>query len=211
MGTPVGTLLEVVLDQRCNGQQMLNVLHWRNDSVSSENTLDGEYTEISNKIFSAVGGGLDLMLKLLDCQSVDTTVVRRTLQFVYPLRRRRWVDDVIGASGTRTGPPNAQNVHACIGKHGDNADGHNQGSMHIGGLSNSDYAGGLISSALAIPLGVVAGRIKTSFTTLGGATWLPVIRNRITETWLNPYESMTTTIVRTEVRTSRTRTIGKGK
>ena len=210
MGVPVNTLLQVQIRSRVNTQRLLNVLHWRNVTQSSVATISSEYDEIWSMINGSGVGQLNLVALLRPCLSTDVTIDEVRLQFVRPIR---YVHKpfTVALSGTFAAACPVQNIQATIVKSGERAGKHYRGAVRLGGLGSSAYSGGLLTVGFRTTMANFASTIKAPFSTAGNATWHARIFNRITQTWQNDSAEFTESLVKEEVRTQRTRTVGRGE
>lgn len=209
MGVPVNTALQVQLQYTANLQKCLNVLHWVCSVPSTTNGLDNEYSEI----FTSLGpgaGNIDVITRFRNCLSGSVTLNRVRAQFVWPIRYRHNDLVIVGGVGTRPGDCLAQNLQASITKKGDIADERGIGAMRIGGLSSLDYSAGALSPGLKVLMDLLAVGISSPFTTAGGGFWEPLIWGNQPPNANSPGRKITLSFAQPEVRTQRTRTVGRG-
>jgi len=211
----IGDIAELRLEYTVNGQKCFNVLHYK---VVITNLAEDNQTVMSEIIGiegSAVAGTL--------CQSFrsafGSNVVVNNLygQWVYPVRYRSLVDP-IGLQGLVAEECTAQNLQATILKKGPLANRHNMGAVRVGGVPTLHYSEGMLTEQGELAYdALMATLTETIGNTAGDVTLTPTILNKVnTGTEEDPDYEITggTNILvwqrKDEVRTQRTRTVGRG-
>lgn len=209
MTTPAaGMIVAYSMSGNANFQRILNTVHYRLTADFANQSLDSFYTSFNDLL--KVTGLYDMLTAYLACHATNYTLDFTRVQVVYPLRYRG-KDFNQGGSGTATGDCQAQNVTAVITKQVELSGRSKVGSIHIGGLSEADYAFGLISANMLTRLGTLKTKLAaTLFEDQGTGVATPVLYHPPANA--NPkYDIITGWIVQTQLRTQRTRTMGKGE
>lgn len=216
MAVPIGSMHELQVVYLVNGQKCRNVFHYKLD----DGVAGLEPWEFSEHLLSQVAGpGVGQLSTLFaSLQATNVHVVEVTAQMVWPTRWRI-ARASVDVAGVRAGTCTAQNVQACLDKFGSQANRHNQGSMHIGGLSATDYSGGLLTAGFMTAFEFFKAMIALNLATVGPVSSLtPVIANKEKVPDSNPvkyrYSGWSETLgwsTSPELRTQRTRNFGKGE
>jgi hypothetical protein len=216
MGYEAGTVIECKIQYDVNGQQCYNVLHYVPDSLGGvtpvltlQDTLAGLLSVDAN------GFWVGEIKKIL---APNVLIQRVTAQAIYPTRYRMSQIDlaVLGTDGTGC---TAQNVHNTVEKVGVLAGRHYVGSVHTGGMDISRYAGGLLTAAAKVKVQAYIDQFLSLqiFDVGNGVSYTPAIQNKIaviiggkTRYRTNGATPVFKWHLKSELRTSRTRTVGHG-
>jgi len=211
----IGDIAEFRLEYVANGQTCFNVLHY--EVVITNLALDNQavMTDILAIESSLVAGTLVQAFRGVFSDGVDVIALHG--QWVFPTRWRG-LRDAVGSPGTVAGECNAQNLQVTIQKSGALANRHNLGAVRVGGVPATFFDDGMV-----VPPGVAAYDDLMSTlaepiaNTPADVVLSPVILNKVNVgTPEEPeYEISGGTPVlvwtrKGEVRTQRTRTVGRG-
>lgn len=198
---PPNSIIQINAEILAFGQTLINTTHWQ----TSLTTVPDYFAELTSAITFCRTNALGWINLLVPCLGTNIELNMVTAQPVYPQRLRpvRVFDGRLGTGGADC---NAQNLAAVIHKISDIAARWGQGSMHVGGLPTTFYAGGLITTAGITQLTPLAGVLPRQFMgTL--ATYFPSLWNATTPTRATPF---THSDIATTVRVMRRRTVGVG-
>jgi len=148
MAVPLNSLFEVRLKYLANGQQCMNVFHYRNtaalpDPIDPRDVCVGLLEE-----YGGNGNG-EIPGEFMKVFCTATTINSMQAQAVYPVRWRS-SELTLSFDGLRPGELRAQNVQWTATKHGDFASRHDLGAIHVGGVGDTDYEAGEITAAFKI-------------------------------------------------------------
>lgn len=212
------SILEVQVHYEVSSQKCRNVLHYKYID-SFDLTISAKDIQESFLTTNVGGGGatkLDTAFAALMASNVTVTEV--TAQIIYPTRyliSRK----TAGLVGANAGVCTAQNVAGVIQKSGPEGNRHNIGSVHVGGLEEAAYADGVITGAYQVKLITLYGHLASVRASNAGAwQWNPHILNR-TKVVIDGKDkyviSGATPVaawgIQGELRTMRTRNVGKGE
>lgn len=216
MAWPAGTLVEVRVHYTVNLQKCMNVFHYNpvGDSVGFTETELTEAFALANAGDVATKWAGEFKNVLCN----DVFITKQSVQMVYPVRWRSF-EVVSAAGGIRAGNTRAQNVQASVTKLGPKADRHNQGGMRIGGVSHDDYSTGLLTGAYKAALNTLVAFLATDLQDgITPASYEPVIANKIRivvdgkpKYIYSGHSLIASWIVENEIRTQRSRTVGRGE
>lgn len=216
MAVALHSVFEVRLHYVANGQKCMNVWHYRNTAALPDPIDPRDVCVGLLEDYSGVGNG-EIPGEFMKVFAADVTITSLQAQAVYPVRWRS-SEVALSVDGTRLGECRAQNVQWTATKHGDFADRHELGAIHIGGMGDTDYEAGEVTvgfktvantliTFLSVPLPVSDPVV----------TLLPCIANKSPIPGSNPvrYEYSGSTPIsewvrRDTVRTMRPRTKGVG-
>lgn len=204
MGRPVGSIVQLGIETVCNGQRMLNVLHYRVETESGEADVQAEQENFLAQV-NSVNGIIDDMKA---CLSNDVTVVQAVAQFI---RAERWARSVldIGEQGDSLLPCEAQNVAAVITKRTAFAGRWAIGSFHLGGLPSSAYVAGNLDPTFKLDMEVLALQLLEPIVVpIVGGTYVPVLVHPLGEH--GGSTELASTEVQDTLRVMRRRTVGLG-
>lgn len=212
----VNSIIEVVCKYRVNDQDCLNVLHYgpAGDSTGfSITTLVDAFADL----YGGIGNGT-FAFEFGRVMSSNVTYVETTFQHIFPTR---WVKHSrpVTYGGQRMGETTAQNVAATVTKTGTMAGRNKRGSIHIGGLAETEYAGGLLGGPYKVVLqqlvDFLASELPTTLPT--PLTYIPVLLNKTLIPGSDPkryqisgYSDLRDWTIRQQLRTQRSRTAGVG-
>lgn len=210
------SIVELRVGYLANDQQCFNVYHF---DPTGDSTGFDRPTLLKNFVDRQcinVAGHLVFELKKVLGSNVHINKV--VGQLVYPQRERAYGVDLF-ITGTQANACNAQNVQWTVTKYGDLANKRNIGSVHIGGMPDDAFDGGQMSAAFALAAagfksnwlvvdqsdGTSAAVYKQTILNrdviiVGGKKRYPIIGDQLVTAWN----------IRTELRTQRTRTVGRG-
>lgn len=216
MAWPAGSLIEVRVHYGVNLQKCMNVFHYYNAGDSTGFTVP-ELTEgFAQANIGGANGTWDT--EFANALAINAIVNRVDVQLVFPARWRAF-ETIVARAGVRGTACTAQNVQGSISKFGDMANRHNQGGMRIGAVSPGDYTGGLITGAYKTALTTLATQLMTvRVDSLTPTTYHLAIANKEPIPGTNPpkfrfsgLRPVIGLVVENEIRTQRTRTVGRGE
>lgn len=213
MGVPINTILQINLNYTVNSQKCMNVMHYSNSVSSTVQTIDAEYNEILNAITLSGPTTINIPLRFKDLMSEASSLTQLVVQFVSPVRYVGKVQNLIGSNGSVLQPCHAQNLQLSFTKYTALAGRKFRGAFRIGGLPVTAYQDGMIDFNTMQPaVGNFANDMVRSFTTAGGGVWNPGVAKIFPppNTGQSYITWVTRVIVKDEVRTQRTRTVGRG-
>lgn len=216
MAWPANSLIEVRVEYVVNLQKCMNVFHYE-PFGDSEGFSIPQLTEAFATANAGPGNGT-WGAELARVMSASSIVTRVSTQLVYPQRWRSF-EVVLAINGSRTGDPRAQNVQASLTKFGLMATRHDQGGMRIGGISIDDYNQGLITAGFKTALEVLVGHLMIDRSdNITTADYSPSIANKVKVPNTNPPKYVfsggtviTNWIIENQLRTQRSRTVGRGE
>jgi len=170
--------------------------------------LAAEFSDVANGEFPG---------EFMNVFSDEVNIFRMSCQAIYPVRWRS-VDVALNVDGQITGPCDAQNVQWTATKKGDFADRHSIGSVHVGGMAISTYNAGLLTAGFKATAQTLVDFLASQLTLIDIPVILaPAILNK--GPLVPPVEGRLRIIGGTEIkewvlqpqlRTQRTRNVGKG-
>ena len=204
----VGMVTALSFVGRCNGQRVLNTVHYRMAVAWSQATIQAYLAAFVNRIY--IAGASDLTTPFLDCLSADYGLEKIRAQVIWPVRYRSY-DFATALIGGQVGNSTAQNAAGVLTKKADLAGRSKIGSLHLGGLSQADYSAGLLTLGLKTRMATLGNAlIQSVFDGANPGRNDPVIYHPGANA--NPKtDDIIEFFVQNEVRTQRTRTIGKGE
>lgn len=147
---PVNTIFEIKYLYRVNGQVCMNVLHYAPGAGAPPNVDIPQCTQglVDNAATDGNGTFIGEAKKL---QSAQCTYFEVTAQMVFPTRWavKRKVISIVGLNPEVV--PN-QNTAITFEKLGDLGNRHNVGSLHLGGISWTSFASGLLAAGVPATL-----------------------------------------------------------
>lgn len=215
MAVPANSMHEVIVTYAVNAQICKNVLHYKlTDDVAG--VEPPEYSELVLADNAAPGPG-SIPTMFASVMSADSHIIDVSAQMVWPTRWRKAIL-TMDVPGTRPGTCNAQNVQASIEKFGFQANRHAVGALRVGGISQSDYQQGLLTAGFRTIFQTFVDDVSGDLSTNVPLSVLTlVIANKEKVAGSNPpkYRYVGWTDIfgmtpKTQIRTQRTRTIGKG-
>jgi len=213
------TLFELQFVYSIFGQRCRNIIHIRNQA----NIPGGGPPDVATAIVlqKLAGAASDFVEPFLDVLAQNVLLIGTSCQPVYPIRYRKVDSELLALPGTVAQDCEVQNVQAAIEKYGPFANRHNIGGVRIGGMATTAYDNGLVTPAHAALLTTLASTwfANTTVTVAGiGYVFEPVIakHKKVVEDGKDTYpldgsEVLEGFQVKSEVRTMRSRTIGKGE
>jgi len=204
----IGMITAVSFVGDCNGQRILNTIHYRMTSAWSQATISAYYTAFFNQIKPT--GAFDICSTFLDILSQDYTLADMRIQVVYPVRFRSALFH-IGAVGTVNDSCSAQNVAMSIEKFTELSGRSQVGRIHVGGLGSTAYNAGFVAGPTRIKGALWTDKLFLPvFEDLGPGDNRPVLYHPKANA--NPkYNDIVGFNVKDTLRTQRTRTVGKGE
>lgn len=217
MAWPADEVIEVKCNYFVNGQKCMNVLHYK-ASGNSVGFLPEDMTAGLLALLDAPGNGT-LRGEFAKVFGNNVTITQTTVQGIWPTRYALQIGDQESV-GTIASPCEAQNVQGAITKRGLLGNRHNQGGVHVGGMPNSQFDNGLLTPAHKALLQALVDNFLAAEQTdgLSPVVYIPAILNRtkvIGPDGKPHYEITGSTLidsweVQDELRTQRTRTVGRG-
>lgn len=215
MAIPNNAILEIKVGYVVNTQQCYNVFHYKTEAeLPTADEIATQEWVIANQ--EGAGNG-EIVGEFRKVMSDDVTINELTAQWIFPVRFR--VSRVtINVPGNIQSVCDAQNVQGTLTKRGNLGARNNVGSMHIGGLPVNGYTGGFVAAgqlalyatlkdflAQEIDFGDVQTPVFPSIlnktkTVVDGKDKYVVTGSTLITGWE----------VQTELRTQRTRTVGRG-
>lgn len=194
---------------RSNEQLLMNTIHYRMSIAWNTASIDGFYNNIQGQV--GPGGTYPLTDTFTNCLCEQATLIHMRHQLIYPIRYRGKTFDV-NIAGGRTGVDKAQNVSAVITKQTELSGRRYVGSVHLGGLSATDYDNGLLNTGLKVAISQFQAAMMTKILQDSGAgESTPVIFHKVPPTSNDPrYTDISGTLLQDTLRTNRTRNVGKG-
>jgi hypothetical protein len=218
MAVDPGSIFQFSVAYRDNGQILRNFFHYRNETLIP--VLNGFQAadELVNGLMSDDAG--DIPSFFAACMSTEVTIEEASVQLIHP-QRWRVAKFPMALVGTQAGSSDAQNLQASVEKFTAVANRRSHGGVRVGGLSRDTYADGFITNDLKAALTALASNIfiqRTFAFSTSNTVLEPVVVNR-TKTVVNGKDTWPITgstivmgaLVHDEVRTQRTRTIGRGE
>lgn len=199
-----GSIVEVILFQRMQGQQVMNVLHYQVTSASPIPDGKAALDALNTNLNSANIQGL--FHTLADFQ-VDTVVYESLqLQWISPSRFRAIHYPPSQGFGNLGEAPAPIATSVVIQTIADEATRHGRGGVHLAGMPASFNNASELSAAGVTALAAFLDALIME-RTVGALTYTPVIYNRA-----NPAASLPITngFQRTTLRTMRRRVLGRG-
>jgi len=199
----VGAICELSVLGVLYQQRVMNVFHYRIKTLGSN--ADGFESLFKINDAFEIGGGVNE--KLLQCVSMDVIQLTNRLQWITPVRYRAREFSNTEPNGLVATACELPALAASVEFAGEKADRHGIGRKAIFGVPTNAYNDGRPTSAYFITLGAFATAATGDLTTDTGMVVEPVIFNRA-----NPADSRE--IIqggpKNEMRTQRTRVIGRG-
>lgn len=220
MAFPANEIVEVKIGYLVNDQQCWNVLHYLADDTFPGPSPFDIQTALLDHLDNQIGTAGTLINTMRLMWGLNVSLNYITVQGVFPTRYRM-VKGEYTSPGLDAGTCEAQNVAAYIEKVGEEANRHNIGSLHLGGLSAAAYAAGELQAGYFGNLQTIAERMKDpiSFTS-GGVDYdyTPVILNKTpvevdgkVKYLISGSTVLFDTVPYETLRTQRTRTKGYGE
>jgi len=217
MAIAQGNVFELRLNYSVFGQKCVNVLHYKNTQDIPDPVTPNDLQE--RFLFLHAGPGdpsFATELSKLLAQNVTITTIE--CQQIWPQRWRKSLKE-IGLAGVRPFDCTAPNVQASAAKYGQLAERASIGGIHVGGVAASDYEFGEITNAHFTRMGMFMDYLMTQkVLTIPNTNMQFVIANKVevvppTDPPKYRYdgsENVIETEVFRQIRTQRTRTVGKG-
>lgn len=208
MGQNVGSIFELTVEYQAFGEKALNILHYRVDVESSIGSVVDETLDVLAAFLEA-GSAAEAILELLPTNVSMTEVHGQFIRGTGGQRFARQSVPGLGAGGISS-PCSTFNVAAVLTKKTAQAGRWAIGSIHIPGLPTNAYGDGMLTDAgyVASMQDLADELIEPLVGVTGAGEYIPVIAHPVGEhggsTEILRYD------VQTEVRTQRTRTVGKG-
>lgn len=208
--------LELKVEYEANSQRCYNVLHYK----PSGNSVGFDIQDMVSGFLAVMGapGNGTLVGEIRKLMSEEVVFRSVSAQAVYATRYAAKKELVAGVVGAIASPCHAQNVQATIVKRGDLGNRHNVGAIRIGGVPQSGFESGLVTAAYTDLLEAFAAFLAQEGTDgISPVEYLPVIANKTAVPGTDPpkFVYSGSTIITgwepmTELRTQRTRTVGRG-
>jgi len=219
MAIHANSVFEVCMTYLVNGQTCRNFFHYRTGTEIPG--FDGQDMQVafSNKY---LGNGAESLTDVFAAVlASNVSNIQGSVQQVWDERWRKTLN-AYTAAGEQTEVCSAQNVQATLSKFGEMADRHNQGALHLGGLPSDAYIGGELTTAYKALLATFGGAVfSVKSPNIAGTDYVlvPGILKKV-ETVpptdpptyvIDGSTVMETYTIQPQVRTMRSRTIGKGE
>lgn len=217
MPVPVNAIMEAKLHYRANNQECQNVLHYAPPAaggIGDEITITDTFLDAFNT--NVVTSLIDSMTELM---SNTVTIYKLTAQLIYPTRFIiRSVN--VAYPGKLVGACDNQNIALTVTKRGREANKHNKGSFHLGGLGNQVVAQGRLNAAgFAAKFQTLVEAVKLDVDDpVAGIVWVAAILNKTKEIIngkphykVNGRSIVFETLGQNEGRTMHRRTVGLGE
>jgi len=199
----VGQTVLVNVIGRYMGQTTMNSYPYLVSAVTGTVTIASAAAAL-NTALNAAGA---LFKKQLACAPQNWTFMESWVQFIRPVRYRKFVfeiDEIGTFVDVDSGTPNVQ---ASIERFAEESGRHDQGAVRIPiGTDSTSIQGGLVTNALKTALLALAVQMELNIIA-GGVTFLP-ITGLVAPTW-TPLR-LAGTSVKDTVRVIRRRTVGLG-
>lgn len=202
-----GMIHSITFIGRSNEQHVQNTIHYRMTAAWDTADINGFYNNIQGVI--DVAGSLDGVTPYVGCLCEQYTLTAIRHQIIYP-SRFRGKTFTMNVAGARPGTDKAQNVSAVITKQCELAGRSKVGSVHLGGLSSTDYDNGLLNTGLKTAIAAFqAWMILPLFQDFGSGMSSPIIYHPGPNA--NPkFDLLTGLVLQDTLRTNRSRNVGKG-
>lgn len=219
MAVPQNSVFEVQFKYLVNGQTCRNVIHFRNEVAFVTAFGDSVQAELLSEMNDADAGSP--RSTLLDWLAGNVTLTGISCQEVWPARYRKSAVALNLGGEDTTSQCEAQNLQGTISKFGSLASRHEMGSVHIGGMPIGRANDGLITAAGITKLESISLSWFVPYTITVGAetvTMEPCIINH-TKVIVNGKPTypisgsapISSVVVQPEVRTQRSRNVGRGE
>jgi len=203
----VGDIVQCTIESQVLGQTCLNVLHYR----ARVGLPDLEYQEAMDLLNQAVHSSTTsaIVPKMLPLMGDNTAVVAVQSQRVYP-RRDIPVRLPFNDAGTDVTVCNAPNIAFVITKQSEAAGRGRNGSFHLAGVTDQNYALGAVTAGGTTLLEELADRLRDEQVTEGGEFVFEPGFYAPNVGALDNWKYLVGTTVRPTVRVMRRRTVGHG-
>lgn len=171
-------IIEVRINYTVNAQQCVNVLHYHANSAIAGLDLQAALQDLADLVCEDANGSIVYAMREMMSDS-DVLFTRCDVQRIYPVRFRD-IRKTLTFTGNVTDSCAAQNLQASIQKWGAEANRHNVGAFHLGGLVAGAYDNGLLVNAYQTKLATLATLLKNNITSevYEDLDFYPVILNR---------------------------------
>lgn len=216
MSFEAGSVIEVQMHYRVNGQQCMNVLHYEPGIVLPGTVWDSEKAVV-DQITADIVTDNTWPWHWLRLLASNVTVNRVQCQQIYPNRYRAYYEDLTVLGGNPAPELcTTPNIQASVEKFGIMGTRHDIGAIHIAGLPSSAYTNGLLTVAYQGLLENFAQEWKEPYAVAAGSI-IPVIikKKKVVVEGKPKWEIDGATQlfgvdIKDEVRTMRRRTVGLG-
>jgi len=203
-----GSILEVGIVGRHEGQRTLNLLHYKAENIAAE-PLD--FTPRAEEFFDQLNALDGLIPRYLDCVGQDYTLSEIRLQLLSPTRYayQVFVVNGVGSEAQESLPPNDG---VTLTKKNDKVGRHNRGSIHMPAVPTTFVANGYITRAASLVYGNLSHKMIEPITLTQSPSpamaWQPVIYNRLAPSTSPVYNQVQ---IQLTTRVNRRRTVGVGE
>jgi len=201
-----GDILQFVMHYNYQGQRLLNTWHYK---VQQFEVTEVPYEDYCAEIFADLIGAGEFVERLVAELADSCTLVKMTLQKVYPTRLRAIVS-TIDEPGTAAGTGSTVNQAAVITKYAEISARYAVGSWHQGGLPASAYtSSGLVSGEVLDDLVEALDMLLNIDPPAGypGTDLVSILWNSLLPGRITPISGITP---QTTARVMRRRTVGLG-
>lgn len=215
MAIQPGTIAEVIYRYTVNNQICMSVLHYvyTNGATVADNitATSGLLAKIDNPLTN------QLAIRLAACQASNVSYLDVSAQVIWPTRYLKF-KSAFALTGTGLAFNTAQNLAAVITKQTQFASRSGVGSLHIGGLSPTDYSAGLVDPGLKTRMDFLGTEMLADINdAVNGIVWHPCLANKTPIVGTDPVKFevsgstlLYTFVVQPELRVMRRRTVGLG-
>lgn len=201
------SVIQATVEQRLNGQTVLNTLQYRTDNYVGGSSVDGEsLLAAMNTKLQDVAGLIPLMRA---AQSDDLEHLKLRLQVVHPIRRPYALFDT-GGTGNIAQPSEPSGINAVIVKQSSNVGRGTAGAFHLGGIPQNAVSEGLLTAGYQVLLTDLADEIQQiQAITVAGVT-LDLVPMMFNGTTVDNNDDIWDAYIKDTVRYMTRRTVGRG-
>lgn len=209
MADPIaaGDIVQVIIESRVEGQSLLNVLYFKANEAEVGSTYQESLAQLIESIVSDPNTAI--VPRMTPLMGPNVTVANVQAQRVYPTRdvyRRQ----PTGEPGTHVDDCDATNVAAVIVKQSTVAGRGRSGTFHLGGLANTTYAlGHMTTDAQTLMLALGDSLDDKQPGIVDTEQWQPGMFNPSLGAGMN-FTEIGATTPRETLRVMRRRTVGVG-
>lgn len=207
MAVGVNSIMELTFMGTVNSQKVLTILHFACTNQPTQNDAIVVQDDFLQEVIG--GGGSPMEVHYTGCCGSNYLLNSLRAQIVSPTRYRPSYL-TRNLSGTRTGACTAQNVSGVITKQTDLSGRKQVGSVHIPGISASDYTSGKMTSGWLSDAVLFGNDLLQNVIENGGqGVWAPCLYH-VGQQGQNAWNRLTAYLVQDTLRTMRRRTVGLG-
>jgi hypothetical protein len=182
---PTGAIVAASWIGNCLGQRTLTTMHFR--MTNPTDLPDGQAA--LNVLAAAIQGTGGLQAKLMAPMASNVEVLALRLQWIHPVR---YIFE----------------QYVTVERRGVVADRHNRGTLHLWGVPQDGFTGGLVSSTYTTAAGPFVGAQHVDIATVAQGRYIPIIFNRNAPDNSPEIESA---LQQGTIRIMRRRTVGVGE